>query len=387
MGRIRSIDTARGAVMVIMALDHVREFFHKSAGIADPTNLKETTAILFLTRWITHICAPAFVFLAGISAFIAIERSSDKKTARLFLLKRGIWLVILEFTVISFALWFDIRFSLFLLEVIGAIGFSFIILSFITGLRPETIGLAGLAIIFLNGLAALVPVSDILPLRLLQSVLFQPSMTQLPAGKMLYTSYPVIPWLGIMMAGYGLGPLFLKPAEERRKKLLVAAALSFSAFVILRFINVYSDPSPWAVQKSPLFTLLSFVNVTKYPPSLTFSLLFLSTALIILWLSEPGHDKTGNLLSVYGKVPLFYFIVHLFLIHGAMFIMLFLQGYHFSDFTFGLFKNGRPEAGGGIGLAGVYIVWISIVIMLYPLSRWYGRLKSKPGAARILKYL
>jgi uncharacterized membrane protein len=387
MKRIRSIDITRGIVMVIMALDHVREFFHKTAGTSDPTNLKEATVLLFFTRWITHICAPAFVFLAGISAFLSVERNADKRNARLFLLKRGIWLVILEFTVINFALWFDIRFSLFLLEVIGAIGFSFIILSLLTSLKSSTIGMAGIVIITIHGLAALIPVSQNLPLRLSQTIFLQPAMIKLPADRIFYSSYPVIPWLGIMMAGYGLGPVFLKPDQERRRKLLISAIISFSVFLVIRFINVYSDPSPWSVQRSPLFTLLSFVNVTKYPPSLAFTTLFLFMALMVLYLSELWQGKFACILAIYGRVPLFYFVVHLYIIHGGMLVMLLLQGFNFSDLQFGLFKIGFPSHGGGICLAGVYIVWILVTVLLYPASKRYGLIKTKEGALGILRYL
>ncbi|MGE5420759.1 MAG: DUF1624 domain-containing protein [Chloroflexota bacterium] len=387
MNRIRSIDITRGLVMVIMALDHVREFWHTTAMTVSPTDLTKTTTALFFTRWITHLCAPAFVFLAGASAYISIRRTGNISESRKFLLTRGLWLVLLEFTLINFALWFDIRFRLLILEVIGAIGFSFIILSLLLSLGSRTVGTLGLIIILSHNMLQVgeMPVSK--ASALLFSALFRPNMIQFSDVFSIFTAYPVIPWLGIMLLGFGFGEVFELTFEKRKKFLLWSGTSALFLFVVLRFTNIYGDPAIWSDQKSCWFTFLSFINVTKYPPSLLFTLLFVGLTLITLRISEGLQGKFSSLSEAYGKVPFFYFVVHLYLIHALMFVMLFIQGYGKNDMVFGAFKNGRPDTGGGISLTGVYLIWLGVVIVMYPLCRWYGRFKAEKRHIRILRYL
>jgi uncharacterized membrane protein len=387
MKRINSIDTTRGIVMIIMALDHVRDFMHKPAMIESPTNLQTTTAILFFTRWITHLCAPSFVFLSGISAYISFKRTNNLNESRRFLLTRGIWLVILELTLVNFALWFDIQFRLELLEVISAIGLSFIILSFLLTLPSRTIGIIGLIIIFSHNLLQGLPQPENDILKTLFLILFRPGLIQVSADMAIFTAYPVVPWLGIMLCGFGTGELFSLPEKKRKKLLLMAGVTALSLGVLIRLINVYGDPAVWAVQKSSLFTLLSFINLTKYPPSLLFTLFFAGFTLILLFLTDRPENKVSRIVSVYGRVPLFYFILHLYIIHSLMYIMLFLQGFGTGDMVFGLFSNGRPRTGGGVDLTVVYLIWIVVVASLYPVCKWYGNYKASHPEKRMLRYL
>ncbi len=373
--------------MVIMALDHVRDFMHTTAMSQSPTDLQTTTALLFTTRWVTHLCAPTFVFLSGVSAYISFKRNNNFRESRDFLLKRGIWLVILEFTFINFALWFDIHFRFMIMEVISAIGLSFIVLSFMLKLRSRTIGIIGLILIFGHDLLQLVPVPANTVAVFISSILFKPALLPISQGFSVFTAYPLIPWLGIMLAGFACGEFFEIPAEKRTRIFLRLGIASISIFAILRFINVYGDPLKWSSQKSALFTFLSFINTTKYPVSLLFTLLFIGITFFVLYLSERNENRLTGVLSVYGKVPLFYFTIHLFLIHSLMFVMLFLQGFTGKDFVFGAFSNGRPKTGGGIDLYGIYIIWLSVVVVLYPICKWYGRYKSEHRENKFLRYL
>jgi uncharacterized membrane protein len=387
MKRFTGIDTTRGIVMVIMALDHVRDFMHISSMSQDPTNLQTTTALLFFTRWITHLCAPTFVFLAGASAYISFRRKNNLLESMKFLLLRGILLLLLEFTIINFALWFDIHFRLLLMEVIAAIGLSFIVLSFLLWLPSRAIGIIGVLLIISGSLIQGIPAPTNPVAAFSFSVLFRPNLMQLTPGHSFYTAYPLIPWLGIMLTGFSFGELFDLPQEKRRKIFLQAGMVVLLAFVIIRSINIYGDPSKWTSQHSSLFTFFSFLNVSKYPPSLLFTLLFTSITLLLLSITENNQSTISKVISVYGRVPFFYFIIHLFIIHAIMFLVFIIQGYGIKDFIFGAFKNGRPEAGGGVGLAVIYLIWIAVVALMYPVCRWYGDYKAAHTTNKILRFI
>jgi len=387
MKRFTGIDTTRGIVMVIMALDHVRDFMHISSMSQDPTNLQTTTALLFFTRWITHLCAPTFVFLAGASAYISFRRKNNLSESMKFLLFRGIWLVLLEFTIINFALWFDIHFRLLLMEVISTIGLSFIVLSFLLWLPSRTIGIIGVILIISGSLIQGIPVPTNTVAAFPFSVLFRPNLMQLTSGHSFYSAYPLVPWLGIMLTGFSFGEVFDLTQEKRRKILLKAGMVILLAFVIIRSINIYGDPSKWASQHSSLFTFFSFLNVSKYPPSLLFTLLFTSITLLLLSITEYNRSTISKVISIYGRVPLFYFIIHLFIIHAIMFLVLIIQGCGIKDFIFGAFKNGRPETGGGVGLAVIYLIWIAVVALLYPVCRRYGEYKAAHPKNKILRFI
>jgi len=387
MNRIKSIDITRGLVMVIMALDHVRDFMHTTSMTQSPTNLQTTTTLLFMTRWVTHLCAPTFVFLSGVSAFISFKRLNNLSESRSFLLKRGIWLVIIEFTVINLALWYDIHFRLLLMEVISAIGLSFIVLAFLLKLPSRIIGIIGLVLIFGHDLLLITPMPTNPVMIFITSVLYRPSLTQISPGLAFFTAYPLLPWLGIMLAGFASGEFFDLPEEKRSKIFLKLGIAALSLFIAIRFINIYGDPLKWSHQKSALFTFLSFINTTKYPLSLLFTLLFLGIMFLILFISEKLKNRFTEILTVYGKVPLFYFIIHLFIIHSLMFLMLRLQGFGSKDLLFGAFNNGRPKAGGGVDLPVIYLIWISVVVLLYPVCKWYGSYKSVHKEKKLLRYL
>jgi len=203
----------------------------------------------------------------------------------------------------------------------------------------------------------------------------------------IYTGYPVIPWLGIMLIGFACGELFDMEAEKRRKILLRLGLSILTLFVIIRFVNVYGDPVQWAKQKTAVFTFLSFINTTKYPPSLLFVLMIIGITFLLLFVTEKVKNKFTGILSVYGKVPLFYFTIHLYIIHFLMLVMLFLQGFKGKDLLFGPFNNGRPKTGGGVNLALIYIIWLGVVILLYPLCKWYGKYKSEHRENKLLRYL
>jgi len=387
MKRIESIDVTRGLVMVVMALDHVRDFMHTTSMNQDPLNLQTTTTMLFMTRWITHLCAPTFVFLSGVSAYMSFKRDNNIKVSRRFLLTRGLWLVLLEFTVINFALWFDIHFRFLLLEVIGSIGLSFIVLALLLKIPSRIIGIIGITIIFTHNLLQGITLPQNPVIIFFSSILFRPDMMTVTPDLSSFTAYPVLPWLGIMLVGFACGELFELSPEKRRVLFLKLGIASLTLFTIVRFLNFYGDPSKWSVQKSSIFTFLSFINTSKYPPSLLFSLLFIGFSFIILYVAEKSRNRLTEILSVFGKVPLFYFIIHLYIIHSLMFVMLFIQGISSKEFLFGVFNNGRPKTGEGVELYIIYLVWIGVVLLLYPICRWYGNYKAVHKENKYLRYL
>lgn len=384
MKRINSIDFTRGLVMVIMALDHTRDLIHIGT---NPTDLAATTPILFFTRWITHLCAPTFVFLSGTSAYLSYKNQNvGLKESRRFMLSRGLWLIFLEFTVVGLGIWFDFKFRMFFFQVIAAIGFGFIILSFLMKLAPKTILIIGLVIIFCHNLLGLVPFNQ--PPFSYFSPLFGFALFPLSADTTFAVGYPPIPWLGIMLAGYGFGgTVFAKPQAERKAALLKLGFGALVLFVAIRFVNFYGDPVPWSAQKDGVYTFLSFMNLTKYPPSLLFTLATLGVSFIILSVSDGIKNKFTDFLTVYGKVPLFYYIIHWYLIHTLMFVMLYLQGFSTKDFVFGPFQFGRPQQPSGLELGATYAVWLGVVLFMYPLCKWYSNYKAAHKDNKWLRYL
>jgi uncharacterized membrane protein len=393
MKRIDSIDLARGLVMIIMALDHTRDLLHVDSMARQPTDLAATTPLLFFTRWITHFCAPTFVFLSGVSAYLSARNrlssgnQPDVRENRRYLLSRGIWLLFLEFTIVNFSLWCDIHFRILIFEVIGTIGCGFIVLSLLYKVRPKILGIVGLVLIFGHDLLSSVMLPAYPLLQFIGSFLMGPGVFHLTPHHVLVIAYPVLPWLGIMLAGYGCGLVFELPADFRRKLFLRVGMAALGLFILLRCANLYGDPSPWKVQKNALFTFLSFINVTKYPPSLLFTLVTLGGLFFLLAFTEGWDNKFTAIVSVYGKTPLFYFLIHFLVIHAAMFIMVFGQGFRPADLVFGPFKYGRPAAGSGLTLPYIYGVWLGVVAFMYPLCRWYGRYKTSHQENRWLRYL
>ena len=385
MNRVTTIDVTRGLVMVIMALDHVRDLLHIPALTQNPADLTTTTSAIFLTRWITHLCAPTFVFLSGTSAYLSLRKRNDE-SARRFLLKRGVVLILLELTIVNFAFWFDIHFHSLMLQVIYAIGGGLVILSFLTKLPVKWVGIIGLIIVFGHNLLQIVPSFTNLAARLGWSLLFRTEFFPLSPSFGLLVGYPLIPWLGIMLVGYACGQLMERPIGQRKPLLLRIGLGSLALFILLRFLNVYGDPAPWSTQKDGLFTFLSFINVTKYPPSLLYDLLLLGLMFLILSVADGANNTFTRWLTVYGKVPMFYYILHWYLVHLSMIGMSLLQGYSLADIPSGPLNFGRP-AGAGISLGLVYVVWFGLVLALYPLCKWYGRYKANHPEVGLLRYV
>ncbi|HEV8082208.1 MAG TPA: heparan-alpha-glucosaminide N-acetyltransferase domain-containing protein [Chitinophagaceae bacterium] len=386
MKRVLSIDIVRGLVMIIMALDHTRDLIHVDSIIQQPTDLLTTNPALFFTRWITHLCAPTFVFLSGTSAYISFKNKKNIDDTRRFLLSRGLWLIIVEFTLVNFGVWFDIHFNVFLFDVIATIGFGFIILSLFLKTSIKTIAITGLAIIFLHNLVPLAPSTNASLFEKILITFFSPGAFPFGGGRLFVMGYPPVPWLGIMLIGFTAGKLFELPVAQRKSIFLKIGVASLILFIIIRAINIYGDPFPFTKQKNSLFTFLSFMNITKYPPSLIFCLVTLGIMFILLSCVEGMKNKFTEITIVYGKVPLFYFIIHWYILHPIMFLIVFLQGYKSADLLFG-FNLGRPKGLSGVNLWYTYLIWIGVVIMLYPLCKWYGRYKENHKEKKWLRYL
>ena len=379
--RIQSIDLLRGLVMIIMALDHTRDFFHQGSFFFDPTDLTKTSVPLFLTRWITHFCAPVFMFLSGTSAFIAGQKKT-KKELSLFLLTRGLWLIFLELTIVGFGWSFQLDMHHFGLLVIWALGASMIVLSVLIWLPFTAILLIGL--ILVGGHNALdnvhVPGNTI---RALGWDMLHDQGDVTLNGVNIFVMYPIIPWVGLMALGYCLGSLYAADFDAgRRKKILSTLGLSvIGLFIVLRFSNLYGDHSLWSKQPDVVFTLLSFINTSKYPPSLLYIAMTLGPSLLFLAYTENIRSRFSGIIKVFGRVPMFYYLCHLYLIHAGAMILFFAQGFKPSDFD-----NG-PPMGYGVNLVWVYLVWITAIVILYFPCRWYDKYKSSHKENKWLSYL
>lgn len=383
MKRITSIDVVRGIVMVIMALDHTRDFLLQNALTQNPTDLSNTYPTLFFTRWITHLCAPTFVFLSGVSAYISAKNQNHISETRKFLLTRGFWLIFLEFSIISFGIWSDIGFHTLLFQVIAAIGIGFILLSFLIGKSHKiALGIGSFIIIF-YGLLALVPESG---LRNTISPLFV--LTVLPIGeRLLILAYPILPWWSIMLIGYGLGEYILVEKSKRTTFFIKMAGGFLGAFLLLRFINLYGDPVPWSVQTKPFFTFLSFINVSKNAPSLDFTLCMVGIAFMMLYLAELYGENKLKFFKIFGSVPLVYYLIHWYVIRIFLIVIFLAKGYQWSDFVFNEQTLGRPKNDDGISLPQVYLAWFAVILIMYPICKWYSIYKSQHPEKLWLRYL
>ena len=387
--RIESIDLLRGVVIVIMALDHVRDYFHADNFVYDPTDMSQTNAPVFFTRWITHFCAPVFVFLAGTSAFLISERKTKKELSR-FLLTRGLWLMFLELTVIAFAWNFNPAFPFIRLQVIWVIGICMVIMSAMIYL-PKIILAAGLLILFTHNLLDNIHATgnsfpDFLWAELHERKRFNIS------GHTFATGYPVIPWLCIMMLGFSFGNFYKKgmDAALRKKYLFIIGISAIAIFLLLRSFNIYGDIKPWEVQPTFIMTVCSFLNVTKYPPSLLYTLMTLGPALLVLAMLEKPLNSFGKMIIRIGRVPMFFYILHLFLIHLLGIIAVVASGRPWTDMIFTANQNAKDSpwlTGYGFSLAGTYLVWIVVVLLLYPLCKWYDQYKSNHKEKWWLSYL
>jgi uncharacterized membrane protein len=375
--RIESIDMIRGLVMVIMALDHTRDYFHFNAFGGDPMDPETTTPFLFFTRWITHFCAPIFVMLSGTSAFLYGNKKS-KKELFFFLFTRGFWLMFLEVTVVRLGWTFNIfPNSPFMFQVIWAIGLCMVILSGLIWLNKNAVLTIGILIVLFHNILDPIGVKPENPMYVFWAILHDPLPIRLGAIR-IFTLYPVLPWLGIMCIGFGMGQIFTSRFQrDRRKKiLLISGASAIILFIALRFTNLYGNGELWGRQPSLLYTVFSFLNVEKYPPSLLFTLMTLGPACILLAFAEKISGKISGFFVTIGRVPLFYYILHLYFIHLGILLVFFLNGGKLSDINYDLNSfNGMPP-GYGFGLPWVYVAWIMIVLLLYPLCKWYGKIKQ-----------
>ncbi|MGZ3945316.1 MAG: DUF1624 domain-containing protein [Mucilaginibacter sp.] len=385
--RIESIDLLRGTIMIIMALDHTRDYFHADGFIFDPLDLHKTTAIIFLTRWITHFCAPIFMLLTGASAFIVGEKRGIKALSK-FLLTRGLFLVILEMTVVNFAWNFNISFPDIDFLVIWSLGISMIALSAMVYLPKKAVLVIGLILVAGHNLLDTVHVPGKGLDAFLWSLLHEPG-TFTWAGKNVTVLYPVISWIGTIAIGYSVGSLYSKNADaSQRKKLLLRLGIgAILFFIVLRFTNVYGDLLPWSTQHSFAFTILSFINVTKYPPSLLYLSITLGVAFILLSRLEIKPGRFGRAIAIYGRVPMFYYLCHIYLIHLLGVFATNFCGKKWTDMIFDNFDNLEKFKGYGFSLGIVYLVWIMVILLLYPLCRWYDKYKTAHREKWWLSYL
>lgn len=387
--RVPSIDILRGLVMIIMALDHVRDYFHAGAFLYDPLDLEKTSVVLFFTRWVTHYCAPVFMFLAGTSAFL-VGQKKNKKELSAFLLKRGLWLVFLELVVVNFGWNFAIGFPSILFIVIWALGISMIVLAALINLPAKIILLIGIVLVAGHNLLDNVHVQGNSAAAFGWALLHDPNFFNWN-GRNVFIGYPVIPWIGIMALGYSFGNLY-KPVVDAAKRKRMLFILGFSAiglFILLRAINIYGDAAHWTTQPTALRTFLSFLKVSKYPPSLLYVLMTLGPATIFLALTEESGNKLTRIISVYGRVPMFYYLLHIYLIH----VLAMLASEFFTTVDWRSWMLQQPLwfneslKGYGFPLWVVYLVWLLVVVALYPLCKWYDNYKTNHKEKWWLSYL
>ena len=381
--RIQSVDALRGAIMMLMAIDHIRDYVARSAQQFLPTDLTRTTPAIFLTRWITHFCAPVFILTAGLGAYLWMRRGHHSKAelSRL-LISRGIWLIALEVTVLRFIMFSQASFTAnpVLLIILWAIGISMIALAGLIYLPAGVIAAVSIAIIALHNLLDDVSAERFGRAAWIWDILYERGVIAFH-GINFVTAYSVLPWIGVMAAGYCLGTVFDWDADRRRRFLVRLGLALAAAFVVVRAINLYGDPAPWSHQATPVFTALSFLNVTKYPPSLDFLLMTLGPAMVVMAWLERFHFHFSNPLIVFGRVPFFYYGAHLLLAHLIAIAMNFAR-YGAKPFL----PIAPPSMGGsnelfpadyGFPLWTAYAVWVVVLLLLYPACLWFARLKQR----------
>ena len=390
--RIDSIDILRGIVMVIMALDHVRDFLHISANLDDPLNLATTTPILYFTRLITHLCAPTFVFLSGVSIYLQSLRKT-KAQLSLFLIKRGLWLIFVECVIISLAFTFNPFYNFILLQVIWAIGISMVILGLLIRLPYKVILILGLIIVFGHNLLDIPESKPDFKTNFWWDLLHHGFFAPYSIWKdhFIAIMYPFVPWTGLMILGYCTGIFFTAEySSEQRKKILSRLGMALLLFfVVVRFINVYGDPHPWSIQRNGLYTFLSFMKVHKYPPSLMYMCVTIGLGLLFLAFIEKVQNGFTNAARVFGRTALFYYILHFYLIHIICAILFFARG-HSLEFAISSAKESPflfMINGEGYSLGIVYLIWAFVIISLYPICKWYDTYKTAHKEKWWLSYL
>ncbi|MGH9158680.1 MAG: DUF1624 domain-containing protein [Vicinamibacteraceae bacterium] len=393
VARHAAIDAVRGLVMVVMALDHVRDFVHVGAMSFSPEDLSRTTPVLFLTRWVTHICAPAFVFLAGLAAQRRLRRDRSTSRPAVYLTTRGLWLILVEVTLLRFALNFRIfGGDPWLLLVLCALGLSMLVLAPLVALRARVVAALGVAIVALHNLVDPVQAQELGALAPAWLLLHQQGIIPI-AGQIVVVGYPMLPWVGVLALGFAAGVLYDTDASTRHRTLVWTGTAALVGFVALRALNLYGDPQPWTAQTTPVYTMLSFLRTTKYPPSLLFLLMTLGPVLLALAWFERRSATASHPLAVLGRVPLFYYLGHFLLAHVVASCLVWGR---YGDFSLAFLSGPFPSVGGaretfppdiGWPLWVAYLVWLFVVLAMYPVCVWYGRLKSRHRGAWWVGYL
>jgi uncharacterized membrane protein len=376
--RIESIDLLRGIVMLIMAIDHARDYFNSSAYLFDPTDLSRSSVPLFLTRWITHFCAPIFMFLAGVSACL-YGLKNGRKAVSFFLFTRGTWLLLLELFIVTLGWDFNLLYPVFILQVIWAFGISMIGLSLLVFLDKRLILFIGILLIAAHNLLDPVHVPGHGPASILWLALHEQGPFSIGPFS-FFMGYPVLPWIGIIATGYCCGTLYSPDYDPaKRKKVLLTLGLGIIAlFILLRFSNVYGDRVKWSTQKNAIFTFLSFLNTTKYPPSLLYTMMTLGPALLFLAFAEGPLNWLTRKITVLGRVPMFFYLLHIYLLHAIAIVAMILSGRPGSGMILTGWVTANAQLKGfGFGLTTVYGIWILVVVALYPLCKWYDKYKRE----------
>ncbi|GAA0613973.1 heparan-alpha-glucosaminide N-acetyltransferase domain-containing protein [Brevundimonas kwangchunensis] len=365
--RIPSIDALRGLVILLMLVDHAREFFFIHAQVPDPMDVATTSPALFFTRLAAHLCAPVFVALTGLGAWLYASKKGGASAASGFLFKRGLFLVFLELTVVNFAWNFDVLPPTIFLQVIWAIGLSMIVLSALVWLPRPVLIAVGLIIVLGHNLLTPITIPEGQPGHAIWAVLHDRGFIQMPWGGQVRTSYPLLPWIGIAALGYAIGPWFKAPAARRLRDLTILGLSMLALFAVLRAINIYGEPLPWSVWPTPLQTVMSVFNLTKYPPSADFILLTLGVGTLLLAAFEVIWPRLIRLLAVYGGAPLFFYLIHLYGLHLAARACLAIFG---------------ANQGEVFGVPNVGWVWAIAVLAAIPswfACRWFAGVKRRSG--------
>lgn len=375
--RLLSIDGLRGLVILFMLLDHVRETFLLHRQVSDPMSIDSTEPALFVSRTLAHLCAPVFVLLTGLSAWLYGQKYQGRHDVSAFLFKRGLFLVVLEFTLVNFAWTFQLPPSVIYMQVIWAIGVSMIALAALVWLpRPLLITLA-LAIIAGHNLLDGVHFAPESVLQVPWTILHERSWIEVGDSLRLRTTYPVLPWIGVIALGYGIGPWFANgmSAAVRQRYLLIAGVCALVGFVLLRAANGYGE-KPWQAYDSGVQTLMSFFNVTKYPPSLLFLALTLGVGLLLLLaLERAGHRRWIGVLAVFGSAPMFFYLLHLYVLKVLYVACVALFGLNYGNYF------------GFDGMGAVWLMALVLPLALYPPVRWFAALKARRRDLAWLKYL
>ena len=370
MKRIGSVDIVRGLIMVFMALDHVRDYVSRDHFA--PENLARGTAALFATRWITHFCAPGFFLLAGVGIGISLARGATPGQLSRFLVTRGLWLWVLDVAITPVLWQFDWPPVPVLAIVLWGLGSAMIIMALLVHLPWQAVLGLSLLIIFGHNLLDGVKAADLGGFAPLWSLVHGPGF--LIPDKLLVI-YPPVPWGAVMALGYVLARLYQDTPDRRRMILVMSGLGAIVLFVLLRSINGYGNPVPWSDQRTPALTVASFFNVTKQPPSLQFLLMTLGPIALMLAFTENARGRFAEFLSTFGRVPLFYYVLHILVAHLVALPLAYVQGGEWLRLRV-LTDIGEFPEWFGVGLPGVYAFWILVVLLLYYPCRWWGRLKA-----------